>query len=293
MRIETPLDQPGVEFNTRHREHARPVSADRLTAELEATARAAPSERQRLGHGELRAELIHRLNIGFLLEGLEERGLAVSVLSEQRRPGFLRRKLLFWDPEVGSFEGSLLLPERSGVRPAIVGLHGHRDSDEIFINEFLGARLAREGFVVLLPRFRAFDCSANEARISRALLRSGFTLMGLRVYEVLLMKKYLQWVPQADPDRLGIIGHSGGGSVANLAIWIDGGFRAQVGDHRTDFRDECRHTGPHCETIPAVFPLSADVNDLENLPLAFHGSRYRFEESEDRILEFFHDRLGG
>lgn len=283
-----------LDFIRRHRRpHGRAVAEEDLEAEVRAMAVARPPERVGLQRRELRDELVRRLNIGFLLDGGHQRGLAVSVLGERRRPGFLQRKLLFWDPEVGSFEGSLLLPAHAGARPGIIALHGHRDTDESFIDEFPAAQLALEGFVVLLPRFRAMDCSVEEAAIARELLRNGFTLMGLRVYEVLLMKKYLQQLPQVRPDRLGIIGHSGGSAVASLVVWIDDGFRAQAGDHRTDFRDECRHGRWHCETIPGLFPLSADINHLETLPLPFHGSHYRFQEGARPIVEFFRERIEG
>ena len=282
-----------LEFIAGHTDDARPVDEEELDAELRAVMLAEPPEKLGLAPAEMRAELIRRLNIGFLLDGLEERGLGVSVLSERRRPGFVQRKLLFWDPEVGSFEGSLLLPERPGARPGIIALHGHKDSEEDFIDEFLGARLAAAGFVVLLPRLRALDCSANESSIALDLLRSGFTLMGLHVYEVLLMQKYLLQLPQVDPDGVGIIGHSGGHSIASLVVWIADGFRAQVGDHRTDFRDVCRHTGTHCETIPAIFPLSADINDEDTPPIPFHGSPYRFRNLEEELVAFFQVKLGG
>lgn len=189
----------------------------------------------------------------------------VVLLDEQEEASFTRRKLLFFEPAVGSFEGLLLLPHGDGPHPAILGLHGHRDTDRIFVREFMGEDLSRAGFAVLVPRLRAHHCSLRESRIALTLLEHGFTLMGLRAYEALLMLEVLAAEPGLDPSRTGIPGHSGGASTGNLVIRITGDRRpvaAYVTDHLVDYLNACGLRDVHCETVPALAPIAAAINDL-------------------------------
>lgn len=283
-----------LDFVPRHIEHGRLISDSKLDRRLTEAGAASPAGRTGL-HGEpLRQRIVDGLNIGFLLDGLERRELAVAILDESREAGVTRQKLLFWDPEVGSFEALLLLPAGEALRPGIVGLHGHRDSDEVFARDYLARRLAESGFAVLMPRLRVHDCSRRENGIARVLLRHGFTLMGLRVYETLLMLKYLSAHPSVAAERIGILGHSGGSSTANLAVRISEGFAAHVVDYEVDYLNECGPRGIHCETVPALAPIAADINAFGSLPVAHLRVPYRFEDEtvRVRIVDFLRRHLG-
>jgi len=67
-----------------------------------------------------------------------------------------------------------------------------------------------------------------ERDLSLRFLREGFTLMGLRVYETMLALKYLRGLKDADPSRIGVMGHSGGCVVVNLLVRLADGIAAQV-----------------------------------------------------------------
>lgn len=73
---------------------------------------------------------------------------------------------------------------------------------------------ARLGVISPNYLFRAMVCSRRENDLSIELLKNGLTLMGIRVYETLLMEKYLQHLAVVDSRRIGLLGHSGGNSVA-------------------------------------------------------------------------------
>ncbi len=256
--------------------------------------RAAPPAAAGLPGEELRRRIVDGLAIDGLLVGLRERALAVAVLGESRSPaGVSWRKLLFWDPAVGLFDGLLLLPAGDGPHPAVIGLHGHRHNGKIFAEEYLGARLAREGIAVLVPRFRAHDCLVTESLVARALRARGLTLMGFRVYEVLLMRKYLEHLDAVDGRRVGLLSHSGGSSVANLVVRVADGFRAHVADYRVGYLDTCGPLEVHCETIPALAPLAAEVNDFTTLELPHLLVPYKFPDPELRseIVAFFRRHL--
>ncbi|HXV75330.1 MAG TPA: dienelactone hydrolase family protein [Candidatus Polarisedimenticolaceae bacterium] len=282
-----------LELARRFAERGAPISAAELDRRLAAAEATADAPLLGLGRDELARRIVAELRIGWMLDDRERRGLAVAQLAERRGDGFVRRKLLFWDPLVGSFEGTLLLPGGSGRHPAILGLHGHRRDDETFVRDYFGEELAARGFAVLVPRLRADDCSRSENRIARELLERGFTLMGLRVYEALRMVDYLDTLPQVDAGRIALFGHSGGSSLANLLLRVSDRFDAAVVDHEVDFR---KRRGPchlHCETIPGMFPLAADINDRRTLAIPWMRASYKYvrEGESGQVIDFLDRRL--
>jgi len=128
--------------------------------------------------------------------------------------------------------------------------------------------------------------------VSTHLLRNGFTLMGIRVYEALLAAKYLRGLPTVDPHRVVIVGHSGGSSTANLVVRVTDWFAAEVADHEVDYRDVCDGL-VHCETVPALVPLAADVNDDATLaiPRLYVPYGLRGAETRQRVLAFLDRQL--
>ncbi len=252
----------------------------------------------RLPSDQLAQRIIDGLAIGFLLDGLAERPLAMAILGESRlRDGVTKKRLLFWDPAVGSFDASLLMPPGRGPFPAVVGLHGHRDDDEIFAEEFLGLRLARNGIAVLMPRLRAHDCSLTENLIARKLMEQGFTLMGLRVYETLLMHKYLEHSGAVDARRVGLLSHSGGSTAANLVVRISDKFRAHVVDYQLDPHSDiaCGPLKVHCETVPVLMAMAVEINDFTTLAVPNLLVPYKFSDPklQGEIVGFFRRHLGG
>jgi len=57
-------------------------------------------------------------------------------------------------------------------------------------------------------------------------LHLGLTMTGLRVWDACRLLEFLQDRPEVDPDRIGIVGISGGGLVAQFAAALDDGFKA-------------------------------------------------------------------
>jgi hypothetical protein len=207
---------------------------------------------------------------------------------------FIERVVELRDPEVGRFRARLLIPDGPGPFPAVLALHGHRGSPWRFARTHLVRGLVRRAFVVVLPGFRLMGCGREEERISRRLLRSGFTLIGLRVYEALRTSEYLRSRAVVDPDRVGLLGHSGGSTVALLLARIDDGYGAAVFDHLVGFRDRCRLWGRvHCETVPSIFPIASDVRDLSSLAGPHMAVRYGFPGPDLRreVLDFLSAQL--
>ncbi|GAI30121.1 unnamed protein product, partial [marine sediment metagenome] len=78
--------------------------------------------------------------------------------------------------------------------PVIIGLHGHRETNVIFRDNYFGIDFVARGFLVIIPTFRAMNIDKEEDAVTRKLCLNGFTLMGLRVYETLLVIKYLKYL---------------------------------------------------------------------------------------------------
>jgi len=270
-------------FVADHPQFAHPRPFATILTELDAIEAEPLPPVMTLSQEELHVRIIDALNIGFMLEGLDARPLQVTI---------------FADPLVGEFEALQLEPSESDPMPAIIGLHGHFDTPEIFAENYLGADLAAAGYLVLMPQFRAMNCFGPEDEISRALISGGFNLMAMRVYETLLLEKYLRSLPRVDSRRIGILGHSGGSSTANLAVHLTDGIAAQVTDYYVDWRDRCipppLDLPVHCETVPGLFPLSTTFPDDRSAPLPRLSIPYAengFAADADAILDFFATHL--
>jgi len=245
---------------------------------------------------ELKEKIIGELNIGFLLDGLDDRELKARTVYSRRRKGYTEKKVLLADPQVGELPVLVLVPERrQGNSPAVIGLHGHGDSPERFRDGFHGKELARAGFVVALPSFRAMDYPAVERAVSENLYYSGFTLMGLRVYEALLVIKYLKGEGAVAAGNIGIMGHSGGASAAILVSRLSRDLRAGVYDMKFPPLDTFDKDlkSMHCETVPRLAYYGPQINDLATMPFAAREFEYGYPSPEDRqeLIGFFKENL--
>lgn len=268
---------------------SRPVSAEALKKQfLERTALRPPP--LPMDAASLRAAIVDGLNIGFMLKGLDSAKLRVKEAGDTRRGAYTRRRLLFRDPFIGEMEAWLLLPSTraAGGLPAVLGLPGHGDTAADFEKERLGADLARAGYIVLIPVFRVYSLDKEERGLSLRFLRGGFTLMGLRVYETMLALKYLRGLKEADPSKIGVMGHSGGCVVANLVVRLADWIAAQVSDYRIDYLAAADGT-ENSEHLPAIFPLSGTINNVATLTFPHLTVPYGFKDEASRrqVLDFF------
>lgn len=161
-----------------------------------------------------------------------------------------------------TFEGlrvpvyALYPAERKGRLPAVLACHGHGPgqraalgmnpdgsfAEEPGIHNRFAVQLAERGMFVLVPeiigfgdrRLQAAVESDPEAKgsscapISNLLLLCGMTIAGFRVYEAMRALDYISGREEADPDRIGTLGFSGGGLVASMTAALDQRIRATV-----------------------------------------------------------------
>ncbi len=236
------------------------------------------------------------------------------VLLERRKcDGYTRDRI-----EISTVEGLrmpmyVLLPDKPAAEPvpAVVACHGHGyGSREIAglepdgseragapgLHQDFAVALAREGYVVAAPELVGFgdrrleEDKASEApganscfRLAAHLLLTGRTLAGLRVCETSRAVDYVLGLAAVDPDRIAVMGISGGGLVAGFAAALDERIRCAVVSGYANLFEDSILSRNHCldNYIPGVL-LEAEMPEL----LGLIAPRGLFLESgaEDRVF---------
>jgi hypothetical protein len=276
--------------------HAKPIEEGATVAKLQAIdGGQVASVPGPLSAQELRDVVVDTLNIGFLLDGLDDRLLTVTATGVIEHGDSVETRFLLEDPWVGTFEAILMTPKGQGPFPAVVAQHGHGDSAAVYRDDYHGAEYPAHGLAILMVTYRAMANGIDgvmEHVISSELLDQGFTLMGLRVYEGLLCLKVLRHLPSIDPTRIGLIGHSGGSSTGNLSVRLGLGFAAYVSDYRVDYAEWVPEMqGFHCETVPDLYPWAALVNDLSTNAIPTLTVPYKYTDGMAPIFAFFAEHL--
>ncbi|MDP8256020.1 MAG: hypothetical protein P9M14_09740 [Candidatus Alcyoniella australis] len=265
--------------------HAQPMGRKRLKQRLLSRS---PAQTMRQIDGPLLADtIVDALNIGFLLEGLERRPLHVYLLKQELHWEYERSDLLFVDPYVGAFHCLLLIPRGPGPFPALIALHGHGESPELFVHEHYGGQLAASGYIVLIPELRCSDADAWEDLAASELLLQGFSLLGLHAYEALLGQRFLETLAELDPGRVGLVGHSGGSVLGNLLVWIDPRIGCYVSDCQGSYLSlEARSGRLLDEMLPALHPFAENINRLQSCPARVYEAPYGFADNGEDLFEF-------
>jgi len=158
--------------------------------------------------------------------------LEVEVVAEQDRGAYIQRTLRYRSDEWSVVPADLLIPKglKPGEkRPGLIAQHGHGKGrvsvlewDETDVHHAFGAEFAKRGFVVLAPDARGFgERGEEESRENLNLILLGKTIIGLRVWDAMRGFDLLQSLPEVDPERLGMAGLSGGGTVTTFTAALD------------------------------------------------------------------------
>jgi len=235
-----------------------------------------------------RAELIEGMNLGFLLDGLEQRRLEFTVLRELRTSARTEIELLLEDPFVGPFTALLVLPPNpAGPLPAVLALPGHGDHAAIFLEQQYGDDMVSRGYAVLSIDLRADGGGPWEDAAAIHLLQHGFHLGGLHAYEAMLGRKLLRAWPGIDRERIALTGHSGGSMTALMAASVDDDWAALSLDHVSTFHEvqvDPRGEAILCETEPALYRIHPQLEKLEHLAMPVKRWEYGFPEGSDAVL---------
>jgi|GEM_PF-2452309 hypothetical protein len=244
----------------------------------------------------LSEKLSSQLGLKFFLDHYHNNPPTVKILSESLIDGVIQRRLLIKDDLIGSFEARLLLPPSPKRKhPAILGLHGHGGSTMDFSQRSLSVELAREGYFLLSPQFRAMR-RIYEAELSRELVKRGSRLMGVRLYEVFLGFEILRSLPLVDQQRIGMLSHSGGSLIANLftrvfleADGVSSTIKALVFDYKSGFLGEWNDLC--CESLPALHTWKQLLQKPQSAPCPSLEVPYDFQQEAEDIRTLFKKHL--
>lgn len=278
------------EFISKNQQYTKPISWTEFLEQLEKAGAELSFYPPGKTSKNLKQTIIEELNIGFLLEGLDQRELSVITTNIIQNEDYIEKEMIFKDPNVGSFAVLLLIPNKKETSyPAIIGLHGHADDYNAPKNGYGGKELARAGFAIIMPSFRAMDClQAPEEIITQELIKNGFTLMGLRIYETFLLEKYLKYKDFV--GKIGIMGHSGGSDVAYLTSIINTDFAALAFDFYPKPDSLCDGR-IHCETLPGLAYYKQQINDPSALQIPSKKFEYGFPGDKQDLIDFFKENL--
>src|SRR5262249_54922632 len=169
---------------------------------------------------------------------------------------------------------SAYVPAVSGKAPAVLVVHGHWPGarrDPVVQARCLG--LVKLGFFVLaVDAFGAGERYTAPARgtyhgalYGSTLWPTGYTLLGMQVYDNRRAVDFLQSRPEVDGTRLGVTGASGGGNQTMYAGSCDERFEAvvpvcSVGTYQAYLHSACCV----CEVLPGAlrFAEEGDVLSL-------------------------------
>lgn len=172
----------------------------------------------------------------------EKSPLNVRVVKELSFPGCKMKNILFNSRENYTVSANLIHPEEKAEKyPAILFVCGHNEYGRLCdIYQTAARQLAARGFVVLLidpvsqgerhqyPGRRLMGACNEHNILGKQLLLTGDWFGNWRVYDGIRGVDLLLSLPEVDPERIGIMGTSGGGTMTTLMSAVDDRLRFAV-----------------------------------------------------------------
>lgn len=135
------------------------------------------------------------------------------------------RSLISFDSDGLTQYGFINVPKGAGPFPVVLVLHGYvspsRYSTPLGYTTRYADALARAGFLVVHPDYRAHGRSEGSESADN-LFRSGYAI------DVLNLIEHVKRMPNADPTRIGLFGHSMGGGISLRVLTISKDVKASV-----------------------------------------------------------------
>jgi len=162
--------------------------------------------------------------VGYTIEGLRERaypGGAIELTTTITETDSFTKYLSRYPSDDLTITGMMNVPEGEGPFPVVILNHGYIPPSRFWsgADTWRAAdHLAALGYLTISPDFRGWGGSDSGENFFRT---------GL-VIDVLNLISSLASLPQADPERVGMWGHSMGGGVTTKAITIDPRIKAAV-----------------------------------------------------------------
>lgn len=156
--------------------------------------------------------------------GMRERtypGGTIAVQWMYTRTNAYTRYYVTYPSDDLTISGVMCVPHGEGPFPVVILNHGHIAPDEYWSGAdtwYASAHLARAGYLTISPDFRGW----GESDAGPNYFRTGLTIDALNLVSA------LPSLAKADPERVGMWGHSMGAGVTTRAIVIDPRIKAAV-----------------------------------------------------------------
>ena len=226
---------------------------------------------------------------GLTIDSLAARSYGEGALQVHQvmetRPGFTRYLISYPSDELTIY-GFMNVPDQGGPFPVVIALHGYIEPsiyNTLDYTTHYADDLARAGFLVVHPNLRGYWPSDRGPNLFR---------VGMAVDVLNLVALVRAWggrpgpLEQADPDAIGLWGHSMGGGVSLRAITVDADIDAAVlygamsGDERRNFEKIVQWSGgsrgrAELGTPDDALRLIAPINYLDRIQAAVsihHGA---------------------
>lgn len=199
----------------------------------------------------------------YTIAGLEARdypGGEIHIRSIEAADPAFKRYYIDYPSDGLTITAMMNVPAGDGPFAVVVLLHGYYDRAGYWsgMGTWQAAEyLARSGYMTIAPDFRGWGASDSAANLFAT---------GL-VADTLNLVSSLSSVPQADPTRVGIWGHSMGGGVATKALVVDRRIRAGVlyAPNSANDSDLIERWGPGC--LPGQSQAAGDkCNPADVIP---------------------------
>jgi len=228
-----------------------------------------------------------------LMGGLDDERCDPNVeeLEREETEGAVRRKLVFTSTPFADVPCHLLVPKGiTGTVPGVICLQGHSTGMHISIGEAqyegdeasiaggrdIAIQAAANGYVALAVEQRCFgerketlqEQRSNHGCLDASMhaLLLGGTMIGERVWDVMRAIDLLRDQPEVDPDRIVVMGNSGGGTITFFTAAVDDRVHLPVPSCYFCTFSACLMRIYHCTDnyIPGILKV-ADMGDIAGL----------------------------
>ncbi len=170
----------------------------------------------------------------------EKCALDARVVDVIEKEEFSVRKVIFFSRPAFPVSATVYVPKKiKGKVPAVLVLCGHASEGKgADTYQSVAISLCLKGCVAMVPdpigqgeRFQYPDidgfCNCSEHNLlNRRMLLTGDTFGAWRTYDAVRSVDFLLDMPEVDPDRVGVTGNSGGGTMTTLVNAVESRFAA-------------------------------------------------------------------